>query len=31
MADEIVYGGTEGYEKSWDINGENLTLAVKKN
>ena len=31
MADAIVSGTAEGYEKSWDINGENLTLAVKKN
>jgi isoleucyl-tRNA synthetase len=30
MADDIVYGSAEGYEKSWDINGEKVTLAVKK-
>ena len=30
MADAIVYNLTQGYEKAWDINGENLTLAVEK-
>ncbi|MCR4908578.1 MAG: isoleucine--tRNA ligase [Lachnospiraceae bacterium] len=30
MADEIVVGSTEGYTKEWDINGEGVTLAVKK-
>ncbi len=30
LADEIVYGRTDGYEKEWDINGEKATLAVAK-
>ena len=30
MADAIVYNMSQGYEKAWDINGENLTLAVEK-
>ena len=31
LADEIIAGETEGYEKSWNINGEQVVLAVKKN
>lgn len=31
MADTLVTGMAEGYVKTWDINGETLTLAVKKN
>ena len=31
LADEVVTGSTEGYEKAWNINGEEVTLAVKKN
>ena len=31
LADEIVSGSTEGYEKEWNINGEDVTLGVKKN
>ncbi|MDD6283464.1 MAG: isoleucine--tRNA ligase [Oribacterium sp.] len=30
MADQVLYDTAEGYEKAWDINGENLTLGVKK-
>ena len=30
LADEIRTGETAGYEKSWDINGEQVTLAVEK-
>ena len=30
MADGIEYDRTEGYEKAWDINGEKVTLGVKK-
>ena len=30
LADEIVYGQTDGYAKDWNINGEHVTLAVKK-
>ncbi len=31
LADELVLGNTDGSVKEWDINGENVTLAVKKN
>ena len=31
LADSIVLGSTEGYEKQWNINGEEVTMAVKKN
>ena len=31
MADDIVTGSTDGYVKEWDINGEKVTLGVKKN
>ena len=30
MADSIVYDTMKGYEKTWDINGEEVTLAVEK-
>lgn len=29
LADKVVYGSTEGFVKEWNINGENITLAVK--
>ena len=31
MADTIVTGDADGYVKSWDINGEKVTLGVRKN
>ena len=31
LADEIVTGTTEGYEKSWNVNGEQVVMGVKKN
>lgn len=31
MATDLVCGQLDGYRKEWDINGEKLTLAVKKN
>ena len=30
LADDVVLGTTAGYEKSWNINGEEVTLAVEK-
>ncbi len=30
MADKIVSGETDGYVREWDINGEKVTLGVKK-
>ena len=30
LADDIVIGSTDGYVKYWNINGENVTLGVKK-
>ena len=30
LADEIRRGALEGYEKSWNINGEEVKLGVKK-
>ena len=30
LAEDIKFGETDGYEKSWDINGEKVILAVKK-
>ena len=30
LADDIVLGNTAGYEKSWNINGEDVSLAVEK-
>ena len=29
LADKGVYGSTEGFVKEWNINGEDITLAVK--
>ncbi|MCI7266688.1 MAG: isoleucine--tRNA ligase [Veillonellaceae bacterium] len=29
LADKVVYGSTEGFVKKWNINGEDITLAVK--
>ncbi len=31
LATEIVTGITEGYEKSWNVNGEEVVMGVKKN
>ena len=31
LATEIVTGKIDGYSKEWNINGENVTFAVKKN
>ncbi len=31
LADSLVFGSTDGFVKEWDLNGENVTLAVKKN
>ncbi len=31
LATQIVTAHIDGYEKDWDINGEKVTLAVKKN
>ena len=31
MATEIVTGSVDGYTKEWNINGEKVTLGVKKN
>ena len=30
LADDVVIGEVKGYEKSWNINGEDVTLAVEK-
>ena len=30
LADDIVTTGTDGYVKEWNINGETVTLGVKK-
>ncbi len=30
LAEDIVIGSVDGYEKSWNINGEDVTIAVKK-
>ena len=29
LCDAITYGSTDGFVKEWNINGENITLAVK--
>ena len=29
LADSITYGNTDGFVKEWNINGEDITLAVK--
>ena len=31
MASDIVIGNADGYTKEWNINGEDVTLTVKKN
>ena len=31
LCDEIVADAKEGYVKEWSINGEQVTLGVKKN
>ncbi len=31
MAEDTVFGSTDGYEKEWNINKEKVILAVKKN
>ena len=31
MATELVTGSVDGYEKSWNINGEDVVMAVKRN
>lgn len=31
LATEIITGSVEGYEKSWNVNGEEVIMAVKKN
>ena len=31
LATEIITGKIEGYSKEWNINGENVTIGVKKN
>ena len=31
LATDIVTGSTDGYEKSWNINGEEVVMAVRKN
>jgi isoleucyl-tRNA synthetase len=30
MADDIAIGSADGYTKEWDINGEHVTLGVKR-
>ena len=30
LADQVVFGKTEGYMKEWDINGEKAEFGVKK-
>ena len=30
VADEIIIGQMDGYTKEWNINGEKVTLGVKK-
>ena len=30
LADEVVLGETDGYVKDWNINGENVTMGVKR-
>ena len=31
MGDSLVLGSADGYVKDWKINGEKVTLGVKKN
>ncbi|MBR1758214.1 MAG: isoleucine--tRNA ligase [Lachnospiraceae bacterium] len=30
LAEEVIYGETKGYEQAWNINGEDVVLAVEK-
>ena len=30
LAEEVIFGSTDGYVKEWNINGETVTLGVKK-
>ena len=30
LAEAVVFGSTDGYVKEWNINGEKVTLGVKK-
>ena len=30
LADSITVANADGYTKEWDINGENLTIGVKR-
>ncbi len=30
LCNEVVYGSMDGYSKEWNINGEKVTLGVKK-
>ena len=30
LADDVIIGETLGYEKEWNINGEDVTLSVMK-
>ena len=30
LAEEVAFGSTDGFVKDWSINGENVTLGVKK-
>ena len=31
LADSVTFGAaSDGYTKDWDINGENVTMSVKK-
>ena len=31
LADDIVYGAADGFVKDWNLNGEDVTIGVKKN
>ena len=31
LADDFVYGETDGFVKDWNLNGEDVTIGVKKN
>ena len=31
LAETILYGSTDGFVKEWNINGEKVTLGIKKN
>ena len=30
LADNVVFGSTDGFVKDWDLNGEPVTIGVKK-